>query len=95
MVAFFGPAALFVGPLCFYLLCDLFKWNVDKDTELYVLIAGAFSFFPIAGTLIYWGQRRYQVLCPYCGQSLVTHYPVVLATGKCTNCQKPVIDASA
>jgi len=96
LVAFFGPAALFVGPLCFFFLCDLLKWSpVGKDAELYILSSGVFAFFPIAGILIYWGERRYRVLCPHCGQSLITHYPVVLATGKCANCQKPVVEASA
>jgi hypothetical protein len=95
-IAFFGPAALFLGPLCFFFICDFFKWSpVDKDTELYILLAGGFGFFPIVGILAYWGQWRYQVLCPHCGQSLMSHYPVVIATGKCSYCRESVIDVSA
>lgn len=94
-LAFFGPAALAVGPLLFFLICDWLKWRpVSKDTELYIMIAGAFAFFPVVGTLVYWGQRRYQVLCPHCGESLMDHYPVVIATGKCCYCHEPIIDGS-
>ena len=95
-MAFFGPAALAVGPLFFFLACDFLKWSpVDKFTEIYIVLAPVFAFFPVVGILTYWGQRRYQVLCPHCGQSLLSHYPVVVATGKCIYCRKPVIDVSA
>ena len=95
-MAFFGPAALAVGPLFFFLACDFLKWSpVDKFTEIYIILAPVFAFFPVVGILTYWGQRRYQVLCPHCGQSLMSHYPVVVATGKCIYCRKPVIDVSA
>ena len=95
-MAFFGPAALAVGPLFFFLACDFLKWSpVDKFTEIYIILAPVFAFFPVVGILTYWGQRRYQVLCPHCGQSLLSHYPVVVATGKCIYCRKPVIDVSA
>ena len=95
-VAFFGPAALAVGPLLFFLVCDLYKWSpVDKDTELYIILAPVFAFFPVVGILAYWSQRRYQVFCPHCGESLMTHYPVVMATGSCSCCRQPVFDASA
>ncbi len=96
VLAFFVPAALAVGPLLFFLVCDLYKWSpVDKDTELYIILAPVFAFFPVVGILAYWGQRRYQVLCPHCGQSLMSHYTVVIATGTCCYCRKPVIDESA
>jgi ribosomal protein S27AE len=96
ITAFFGPAVLAVGPLCFFLACDFLKWSpVDKYTEIYIILAPLFAFFPVVGILAYWGQRRYQVLCPHCGQSLMSHYPVVVANGKCSYCHKSIIDASA
>src|ERR1017187_9963131 len=92
-VAFFGPAALAVGPLLFFLICDFLKYSpVDKYTEIYIILAPVFAFFPVVGILVYWGQRKYQVLCPHCGQSLMSHYPVVIATGTCCYCRKPIID---
>ncbi len=95
LAAFFGPAALAVGPLFFFLVCDFLKWSpVGKDKELCIILVPALAFFPVVGLLAYWGNRRYQTLCPHCGHSLMSHYPVVMATGKCCYCRKPVIEES-
>jgi hypothetical protein len=94
--AFFGPALLAVGPLLFFCVCDVCHWHVvDKETGLYIVLAGVFGFFPVVGILAYSGERRYQVLCPHCGQSLVSQYPVILSTKTCRFCREVVIDESA
>jgi hypothetical protein len=93
--AFFGPALFAVGPLLFFCVCDfLHKQVVDKYTGIYIVLAGVFGFFPVVGILVYWGERRYQVLCSHCGQSLVNQYPVILSTKTCRFCREVVIDES-
>jgi hypothetical protein len=96
IATFTGVSTIAVGPLLFFLICDfLKKCPVSKDTELYILLATTLSFFPLWGILAYWGQYRYQVLCPHCGQSLVSQYPVIVSTGTCRYCHQHVIDPSA
>lgn len=96
VATFTGAGIIGVGPLLFFLICGLLKRSpVDKETELYMILAGVFSFFPIWGILAYWGQRKYQVICPYCGQSLVSQYPVIVSSRTCRYCRQKVIDASA
>jgi hypothetical protein len=91
-----GVSIIGVGPLLFFLICDLLKTSpVDKETELYIILAGVFSFFPLWGILAYWGQYRYEVLCPHCGQSLASQYPVIVSTRTCRYCHEHVIDSSA
>ena len=93
VAAFCTAGVLGIGPLCFFLLAHVFKWSpVDKYTELAIIAFGVLSYWPVLGILAYWGERRCQVLCPHCGQSLMKHYPVVIATGKCTRCRRTVID---
>ena len=71
-----GCGILGIGPLLFFLTCDLLKKHpVDNDTELILIAGGVFLFFPLLGILAYWGQYRYRVLCPKCRQSLVEQYP--------------------
>jgi hypothetical protein len=95
IATFTGVSIIGVGPLLFFLTCDLLKKHpVDKETELYVLVAGTLLFFPLWGILAYWGQYRYQVLCPKCGESLVGQYPVIMSTKTCRYCHERVIDVS-
>ena len=96
IATFAGVSIIGVGPLLFFLTCDLLKKHpVDNDTELYIILAGVFLFFPLWGILAYWGQYKYEVRCPHCGQSLVSQYPVIISTQKCRFCQEHVIDVSA
>jgi hypothetical protein len=93
IATFAGVSIMGVGPLVFFLLCDLLKKSpVDKETELYIILAGVFAFFPVWGILAYWGQRKYQAVCPHCGESLVSQYPVIISTKTCRYCREIVID---
>lgn len=57
---FFGAVVIAIGPLCFFILCDLFHRPLDHDLELNIILGGVIAFFPLLAILQYFGNEYFR-----------------------------------
>jgi hypothetical protein len=92
-----GLAALFAA-IWIPSACSSLHWRWLDDRSwivelvMWCWLPGVF-FFVFGG--IWFTVKWHGLLCPHCGKPLTTRYPIVLATGKCSHCERSVVDAVA
>ena len=68
-------------------------WYLAGRIDSTRLVVASICLPPVmASTLIWWRDRKYELCCPFCRQSIVKLGEKVIATGKCYHCGEIVLN---